>query len=293
VNAIELARLASTRALRRSIQVNNGQVVYFEYPALAANAETLIMIHGYRGNHRGLEAIAAGLSDFRILIPDLPGFGESEPLQEEHTVDSYSVWLHDFVKHLGLSNQLHLIGHSFGTLVVGHYATKYEIKSASFVNPVSTPALEGQRALLTAITKIYYGVASALPNLLGQWLLRSKLAVMVMSVVMAKSKDKALRRWIHLQHLNNFSDFASVPVAVEGYLASISTDLSRLAPKISAQVLVIAAELDDITDIVSQRQVAKTFPNAILREISGVGHLVHYEAPDQAALFINEFLKEL
>jgi pimeloyl-ACP methyl ester carboxylesterase len=36
--------------------------------------------------------------------------------------------------------------------------------------------------------------------------------------------------------------------------------------------------------------VSKQYANSTYREIQGVGHLVHYEAPDQAASFITEFL---
>jgi pimeloyl-ACP methyl ester carboxylesterase len=116
---------------------------------------------------------------------------------------------------------------------------------------------------------------------------------MVMSVVMAKTKNKDLRRWIHNQHLSNFSDFASVKVAVEGYDASISMDLSKLAHQISAPVLVVAATLDDITEIESQRRVSGLYQKITYREIVGVGHLVHYEAPEQASAFISQFLDEL
>jgi pimeloyl-ACP methyl ester carboxylesterase len=248
------------------------------------------MIHGYRGNHRGLQAIAGGLSKYRVIIPDLPGFGESQPLKTTHSIQAYSDWLHKFLGTLQLTDKAHLIGHSFGSLVVGFYATQHSPRSVSLVNPVSSPALEGQRAALTNLTKLYYSLASALPKALGRWLLRSKLAVMVMSVVMAKTREKSLRRWIHNQHLSNFSDFASVEVATEGYEASISTDLSKLASMIAAPVLVVAATLDDITDIESQRRVSKLYPDSTYREIQGVGHLVHYEAPDQAASFITEFL---
>ena len=293
MNSIDLAKNASARGIRHSIEIAGQQVVYFEYPTNVPEALTLVMIHGYRGNHRGLEAIAAGLSNYRVLIPDLPGFGESEPLNANHSVDNYSLWLAKFVTQLGLADSLHLMGHSFGTLIVGHYATSNPVKSIALVNHVSKPALSGPRSALTKLTRVYYAIASAVPEAVGQWLLRSRTAVMVMSVAMAKSKDKTLRRWIHSQHLNNFSDFASVRVATEGYEASIATDLSKLALKITAPVLIIAAELDDITDIDSQRTVAKIYPNAVVREIAGVGHLVHYEAPEQAAGLINEFLKGL
>jgi len=286
----DLYQSADSRAVRHAVEIDGKLVVYYEYPSIGDSNKTLVMVHGYRGNHRGLQAIAAGLTKYRVIIPDLPGFGESGPLKTTHSIQAYSDWLHKFLGVLQLTEKAHLMGHSFGSLVVGFYSTQHTPISVSLVNPVSSPALEGQRAALTNLTKLYYSLASALPNALGQWLLRSKLAVMVMSVVMAKTKQRTLRRWIHHQHLSNFSDFATVEVATEGYEASISMDLSKLAGLISSPVLVVAATLDDITDIESQRRVSELYPNSTYREIPGVGHLVHYEAPDQAARFITEFL---
>lgn len=286
----DLYQSADTQAVRHTAEIDGNLCVYYEYPSIGDSNKTLVMIHGYRGNHRGLQAIAAGLTKYRVIIPDLPGFGESEPLKTTHSIQAYSDWLHKFLGVLQLTDKAHLMGHSFGSLVVGFYSTQNTPISVSLVNPVSSPALEGQRAALTNLTKLYYSLASALPYALGQWLLRSKLAVMVMSVVMAKTKQRTLRRWIHSQHLANFSDFANVAVATEGYEASISMDLSKLAGLISSPVLLVAATLDDITDINTQRRVSELYPNSTYREIQGVGHLVHYEAPDQAARSITEFL---
>ena len=288
-----LAESARIRAVRHTIEVLGTNTVYYEYPASTERARTILMVHGYRGNHHGLEAIAAGLSRFRVLIPDLPGFGESGPLKQDHSIANYSNWLREFSKALGLTEELNLVGHSFGTLVVGHYSANYAAKSITLINPVSSPALSGPRAALTQLTRLYYLLATFAPKFAGEWLLRNRFAVMVMSVVMAKTKDKNLRRWIHRQHLSNFSDFANVKVATEGYRASISSNLSDFAPRISAPVLIVAAALDDITDIASQRSVAKLYPDATIQEIPGVGHLVHYEAPDRAAELITEFLESI
>lgn len=250
------------------------------------------MIHGYRGNHRGLEAIAGGLGDYRVIVPDLPGFGESSELSSVHNLDAYANWLEQFLSELGLISTPNLVGHSFGTLVVGHYASTRDCKSIVLINPVSGPALSGPRAFLTRITSAFYHLSNLLPESIGGWLLRSPIAVMVMSSVMAKTNDRKLRSWIHKQHLSNFSDFATVRVATEGYDASISSDLSVMAPSITTPVLIVAAELDDITAIEVQREVVKLYPRAKLVEINNVGHLVHYEAPEQAANFIQAFIEE-
>ena len=289
----QLSLSAISRAIRHTIRVDGVNSVYYEYPATTDSSKTLIMVHGYRGNHHGLEAIAAGLSKYRVLIPDLPGFGESEELSDTHSIEAYSNWLNGFIEALGLEREVHLMGHSFGSLVVGFYATQHSPQSVSLVNPVSTPALEGPRAALTNLTKIYYLLAAFAPKFAGEWLLRNKISVMVMSIVMAKTKDKELRRWIHNQHISNFSDFASVRVAVEGYEASISTDLSKLAAQIAAPVLIVSATLDDITDIESQRRVSNLYQKLTYKEIHDVGHLVHYEAPAQAAEYISDFLDTL
>ena len=289
----ELTNQARLRGLRRTLTLSGKEFVYYDYPARFDNSETIVMIHGYRGNHRGLEAIVGGLGDYRVIVPDLPGFGESSELTSVHNLDAYANWLGQFLSELALISTANLVGHSFGTLIVGHYASTRDCKSIVLINPVSGPALSGPRAFLTRITSAFYHLSNLLPESIGGWLLRSPIAVMVMSTVMAKTNDRKLRSWIHKQHLSNFSDFATVRIATEGYDASISSDLSVMAPSITTPVLIVAAQLDDITAIEVQREVVKLYPRAKLVEINNVGHLVHYEAPEQAANFIRAFIEEI
>ena len=58
-------------------------------------------------------------------------------------------------------------------------------------------------------------------------------------------------------------------------------------------MLIVAATLDDITDIESQRRVSNLYRKPTYKEIRDVGHLVHYEAPAQAAEYISDFLDDL
>jgi pimeloyl-ACP methyl ester carboxylesterase len=287
----ELTTKARKLGVRHTATICGVGSVYFEYASDGSSSETIVMIHGYRGNHRGLEAITGGLGRYRVLMPDLPGFGESEQLHGVHDLEAYSDWLKEFLLAVGLDETSHVVGHSFGSLVAGLHASRNSCKSVVLINPVSAPALSGPRAFLTRITSGFYHLSRSLPESLASWLLRSPIAVMVMSSVMAKTTDKRLRRWIHRQHLENFSDFASVRVASEAYDASISTDLSQLGPSIRSPVLIVAAVLDDITSIQVQRDVARTYPNAGIVELQNVGHLVHYEAPAEAADHISKFVE--
>ena len=53
---------------------------------------------------------------------------------------------------------------------------------------------------MTRLAVLYYRAAAALPERAGFALLRNGAIVRVMSVTMAKTRSKSLRRWIHDQH---------------------------------------------------------------------------------------------
>ncbi|MDN5749154.1 MAG: alpha/beta hydrolase, partial [Pseudonocardia sp.] len=78
------------------------------------------MLHGLRGDHHGLEPIVSHLDGFRVLVPDLPGFGETPPLHRgAHDVTSYAAWTREFVAAAAheASGGVVLLGHSFGSIV--------------------------------------------------------------------------------------------------------------------------------------------------------------------------------
>lgn len=284
---------ARKRGIRHTIQILGSESVYYEYPSAKENAEVLVMLHGYRGNHRGLEGIAGGLSEFRVIIPDLPGFGESAEMPIEHKIPNYVIWLGDFLRALGIEKTANLLGHSFGTLISGIYASENYCRSLILVNPVSSPALEGPSGFATRGSHLFYEFAWLLREPLGKIMIKQWSVVMLMSSKLAKTRDPELRGWIHREHLETFGQFASLRVAIEAFRTSVVTNLSQLPERISAPTTLIAGQLDEITSIEAQREIVKRFPNARLCEIEGVGHLLHYESPDIAAAFIREHLNSL
>src|SRR5699024_10238991 len=57
------------------------EVAVFKYPG-PPGAPQLLAVHGFRGDHHGLELIVDGLTPYEIWVPDLPGFGVSGPLPD-------------------------------------------------------------------------------------------------------------------------------------------------------------------------------------------------------------------
>lgn len=256
---------------------------------------TIVVVHGYRGEHHGLEPIVAQLPEYRFISADLPGFGESTPMQEHpHSVDGYAAWLDAFVTALGVRGTAVVLGHSFGTIVASAaVANGLPALALILVNPIEMPAPKGFRAMATAVTVFYYRVAAKLPRPLAHALLSNWLIVQLMSSSLAKTKDKRLRTWIHREHHTFFSRFSDRDTVIEAFNASISADVSQFAARITVPTLLVAAQRDDITPVSAQYTLQRTFRDARLRVLGGVGHLIHYEMPGLAAEAIRDFLEGL
>ncbi|UYO95674.1 alpha/beta hydrolase [Microbacterium sp. M28] len=287
-------RLNALPVRRREVEVAGGTTAYWEYgveDGAEADRPTVIAVHGFRGEHHGLEPVLAYLPDLRVLSPDLPGFGETAPLPGgTHDLDRYADWLTAFAG--AVAPGAVILGHSFGSIVASAAVARgLETPQLILINPIGAPALEGPKGLMTRLAVLYYALGAKLPERLGTALLRNGLIVRVMSITMAKTSDPELRRFIHAQHDTYFSRFADRDVLKDAFVASVSHDVREFAPEITAPTLLVAAQQDDITPIEAERRLATLFPDAQLVEIADVGHLIHYETPAEAAGAIRRFLR--
>lgn len=252
---------------------------------------TVIAVHGFRGEHHGLEPVLAYLPEVRVIAADLPGFGESAPLPgRTHDLDEYAGWLEEFAS--AVAPGAVILGHSFGSIVTAAAVARgLQTPRLILLNPIGAPALEGPKGLMTRLAVLYYDLGARLPEKIGTALLRNRVIVRVMSITMAKTKDPELRRFIHDQHDTYFSRFSDRDVLRDAFIASVSHDVREFAPEIDVPTLLVAAEHDDITPIEAERKLATIFPDATLVEIAHVGHLIHYETPAEAAGAVRRFLR--
>lgn len=288
------AQLDKIPVEHREVAILGSETRYWIYGPEDAET-TIVVVHGYRGEHHGLEPIVAHLPEYRFISADLPGFGESTPLKDQsHSIDGFAAWLDAFMAALEVRGTAVVLGHSFGTIVASSaVANGLQTPALILVNPIAMPGAKGPRPIATAVTVLYYRVAAKLPRRLGRALLNNWLVVQFMSSSLVKTKDKALRKWIHREHHTFFSRFSDRDTVVEAFDASVSADVSQFAPEIAVPTLLVAAQLDDITPVSAQYTLQRMFPDARLRVLGGVGHLIHYEVPDLAADAIRDFLDGL
>ncbi|HLP22948.1 MAG TPA: alpha/beta fold hydrolase [Microbacteriaceae bacterium] len=268
---------------------------WWEYGPLHPGGDTIVAVHGFRGDHHGLEPFVAHWPDTHWIIPDLPGFGESEdtPGARAH-LDDFVSWLQSLVERVRpATGRLIILGHSFGSIVVAATLAKgLDVDRAILVNPIAAPALAGPRGVLTRAAVAYYRIGSILPEQLGRAWLSHPLIVRFMGAAMAKHPDRDVRRFVHDQHLRYFSRFVSRDGVLAAFRTSVSHDVSESARNIAVPLLLVAAERDDITAVAEQERVAALTPRGKLVVIPRVGHLIHYETPAVAVEHMRAFLAD-
>jgi pimeloyl-ACP methyl ester carboxylesterase len=289
------AQLVAATAVREaSVSVLGSDSHYWDYGPRDAPV-TMITVHGFRGEHHGLEPVIAHLHGIRVINPDLPGFGASTPMTEaEEDVEGYCRWLAAFIGTLDLPEEPIILGHSFGSIITAAaVAGGLPTPALILVNPIAAPALQGPKAFVSRLTAFYYRLGAALPNRLGYALLGSSLITRFVTLQMAVTRDPQLRKWIHYQHTTYFSRFSDRDTLSRAFRASTVHWVAEYARAIDVPTLLIAAENDQITTVADEQALADSLRDGELHVIGGVGHLIHYEKPAEAAALIEVFLAAL
>lgn len=299
--------LAEPPAQEHLLDLGDVKVRYWSYDAdPSVPKPLLLMVHGFRGDHHGLQLLAHRLrEDHRVLVPDLPGFGRTEPVPgREHDVALYAEVVHRLLRALvqgperaAAARGTDLLGHSFGSVVAAHLTAGHPgaVDRLVLVNPICEPPLASGRlfsaeALSAAVVDGYYRLGRALPRGLGEALLRSPVAVAVMTAAMTTTEDPAVRRWIRHQHDAYFSRYADREVLTQAYRASVSTTVAEVAELLEPPVLLVVGGRDPLGSVPAQRRMAARMPDHRLEVLAGVGHLIHYEEPARTAELVRGFL---
>jgi abhydrolase domain-containing protein 6 len=107
---------------KHSVQAGDTQWVYYE----GGQGPTIVLLHGFAARKEVWLKVAPMLTaHFRVVIPDLPGWGESSRIPNaSYNIDNQAARLNDFVQTLHLQHAL-FVGHSMGGAIAGVYAAEH------------------------------------------------------------------------------------------------------------------------------------------------------------------------
>jgi pimeloyl-ACP methyl ester carboxylesterase len=115
---------------KKSIAAGDTVWSYYE----GGDGPTIVLLHGFAANKETWLEMAKGLTDhFHVVIPDLPGWGDSSRHDDgDYGIAAQADRLEAFAAAIGAQRFL-LVGHSMGGAIAGVYADRHPERVASLV----------------------------------------------------------------------------------------------------------------------------------------------------------------
>jgi len=229
----------------------------------------LVMLHGGYGSWmHWLNNVSELCKNFRIVVPDMPGFGESELLPYLPSLDQYAQILVDALDELLPEEQYSLVGFSFGS-AIGSHMMKFagdKVKRLTLVGYNRTGNMPFKRPKM----KSWRGVSSKEELFAAQ---RFNLSVM-----MLHKEEKIDDLAITVQTLNTRGG------KVRSLDIVATHDLPSRLLEVNKPIDIIWGEFD-VTLINgidnAQERMQELIPDVECHVIDNTGHWVQFEEPEQ------------
>lgn len=217
----------------------------------------------FYSNYSGKVGLSNGV---KVIIPDLPGFGQSDKPPKAWGLDDYCDFVEEFVENLNLE-RFYLLGHSFG----GALAAKCSLKFPEKIDKLFLvgAACFRRRALRK---KIFYIIAK------------------ILKIFSFFPFYPSLREGFY-KFIVRKSDYPYAEgVMKETYLKIIKEDLSDTIPQIRVPTIIIWGEKDKIKRIKEAYLIKEKIENSKLKVLPELGHDLNREAPEKLAEAITQYL---
>ena len=233
------------------------------------DGEPVLMIHGWGANGDLLLPLAREMvgCGYRLMLPDLPGFGESDEPPTPFSIFDYADFCLAYLRHHKLE-RVSYFGHSFGGrigLILGA-DHKERIRSMALSNSAGikapTPLLNRSRL------SIYRAARQSLEK------------------VGAGAAAEKLREIYNRRYAS--PDFAAAsPVMRQTLVKVVNQDLLDWAKRVAAPTLLIWGDADGETPLWIGQTLEEAIPDAALIVRPGAGHYAYLDNPRETAAIMH------
>lgn len=243
----------------------------------------LVLIHAFpfSGAMWKMQAEYLAGRNFRVILPDLPGFGQSALSAADDSIEKMASQIANLLASLGINRAV------IGGLSMGGYVALnlYRLFPELFAGLIlcdttfASDSDEKRRARFELIEEIKKNgmravVKNVLPSLTG---------------VNTKTNNPALIRELEQNVLDTRAE--AVINALRAMAGRI--DHRLVLPEISIPTLLMFGEEDTITPPETGETMHRLIPNSRLRTIAGSGHLSNLETPEKFNRTLSDFLENL
>jgi pimeloyl-ACP methyl ester carboxylesterase/CRP-like cAMP-binding protein len=257
----------------------NGQEIHTVEEG-SPNRQKAILIHGWSSSSFAMSPLAGLLSQrFHCISIDLPGYGNSPPLEERATIPMYAELICDFIEQISDGPAV-LVGHSMGGMISVTAALNEPILVERMV--LICPTITGRlsRTINTMISPINMIESLGLGQLMVSAIER---AYVGLTDRLMRPVSFADRTGITEADYARLRSDARHPgqgrVRAQCFFAMRDNDLSGKLYQVDTPALVIWGAEDNTVPLRDAGVVADEWLEADLRILPKAGHWPHFETP--------------
>ena len=244
--------------------------------------QPIIFLHGGYGSWRHwIKQVTYLSKDYQILVPDMPGFGESSDLKSDHIPENISLNLYQTFRKLNITDldNINLVGFSFGGLISGHLSYQFlkkgiELKNLILVGPGGTGARRGPMREMVRRT----------PKMSFEETLRAHFENLKILMINNPKNIDLLSLYIQLENTNNHR-LKSRPI-------SATNTLIKILEKQNIIPYLIFGEKDATVGPYLEERISifrEACKDIRIHVEFDAGHWIMYEKPDR----FNNLIKEI
>ena len=256
-----------------SISVEGAEVAYAQQGRVAL--PPLVMLHGWAASHKFWKYSFSAFSPrWRVIAPDMVGFGISEKPKRDYTLEGLTSWFGNFLDAMKL-DRITLVAHSMGGTIALLYALQHPERIERLV--VSNPLIVGKTAFSKrtnlcmgpGIRRLLFSLAKVGP--IRRWVTRDFTLVGQIDDDLARDVTKGT-------YSSMFDSLLSARKAdLRGSLSSLAVPTLSIG---SEKDMLVAPDQYDL--VPAQKKVC--YPQT--------GHIPMIECPEVFNRTLNEFISE-
>ena len=271
----------------KSIVINGVVTSYWENNDTSSQ-KVVLALHGFMSDLRSIQPFVSDLlvdDQTRVLLPDLPGFGSSEPLGDDATIDDYVAWAEAFVHSVTPNaKQITIVGYSFGAYIAVKFAAA---PSNSLVHKLIliTPVVK-----ISPRVRIYsdgFDLLAALSMRAASKLYMWPPSFDFTTYYLSKTKNKTVRQKLRLYRRQELEALRP-ELVLNLYRRLLEIELQSYAADLRVPVLVVMAEKDNVAFNHFTNNFMKDIQTSVVEvTIPSAGHLLPFEEPERLAAAVN------
>jgi pimeloyl-ACP methyl ester carboxylesterase len=245
------------------------------------NGRPLLLVHGFPLDHSMWRGQIDGLAEhFRVIAPDLRGFGQSCVTAGTVTMQEYADDLAALLKAMHVSEPVIFCGLSMGGYIGWQFVARHAEKLAALIIADSRAIADNEKAAagrLETAAKVEKEGTKVVADAMLPKLFASR-AIEENAPYVLATKEVMLS-----------APRSGVAAALRGMAQR--PDYTKELPSIKVPTLVLCGEEDAIAPPAEMKEIAAAIPGAKYVSIAGAGHMAPLEKPAEVNKAIREFLQ--